>query len=74
MAFSLLAVNHMGSGFVQSSTKGLRIFPLSVLCSEMIMAPAESGGFSRVNVNVFLANSTSLLHFYIDFIPARFYC
>ena len=68
-AFSMLAINHMGSGFVQSSTKGL-----SVLRSEMIMELAERGGFGRVNVNVFPTNNMSFLHFYIDFIPAGFYC
>ena len=41
---------------LKSSFEGLRSFPLSVLRSELIMTPVESGGFGHVNVDVFSPN------------------
>ena len=41
---------------LKASFEGLRSFPLSVPCSDLIMAPAESGSFEHVNVDVFSPN------------------
>ena len=41
---------------LKDSFEGLHSFPLSVPRSDLIMAPAESGSFGHVNVDVFSLN------------------